>query len=425
LDILNKAYFIENQIRQHKFTFQPFLHVQRRVKQNKLRDIYVATWQDKIVDKWLNESLSIAFDKWFSNNSYAYRVNNFGIDVCQQKISKSLIGKPFIIKRDITNYFYTIDHDILLDKLACLIDKNDYLYQLVKDRIIFKYVNDGLDDEHVSNIGIPFGSSIACVLSNVYLTDVDKKLSKLPINYFRYADDFIMLSSDQNVALDAASLLDESITSLKLSLKQSHRLNLSFIPCHGFIQASKFKHLGLEFTSANSVRLSVEKQRKIINLFKRSLESVKARINRECNINNRIKIAVDAINSVILDRIRSVAIIDYYLKHVNDEQQLQSMDLIIAKIIIGCVLNKKFKNRDFSTIRFKQLRDAGLISLKHRHRLHAHGHIKIDFMTMRNDMLIKRRMQSIDKKIDRINQLKMIRKINSISNVNDKRNKKS
>jgi hypothetical protein len=116
-------------------------------------------------------------------------------------------------------------------------------------------------------------------------------------------------------------------------------------------------------------------------------------------------------NDVVQDRIRSAAIIDYYLKHVNDELQLKNMDRLLAERVISCVTGKPFRKGHFRIVPFKKLRDMGLISLLHRSRLHRHGHLRVSFLSMHNELLHKRHLETIKRREERINHMKMGRKI--------------
>ena len=405
---------IYRSIRNRKYVFDPCLKLKRRVKLNKVRDIYISTWRDRIVDRWLNDSLNKLLNEWFSRHSYAYRIEDLGLDSCQDHVAKAISPNSFIAKRDISSYFYSIDHDILLSKIAEIVKPDDYIFDMIRQRIKFRYMEDEV--EHVATIGIPFGTSIACTLANVNLTGVDKVISILPVKYFRYADDFLIVSNSPDDTLYAASILDKMVSDLKLSMKPSHSVNISFKEHESFTQVTKFKYLGLEFCHNGVTRLAVEKQRKIINFFIRAIEYVNGKIHRAESINDKLKIAVGAVNEVMTNRIRSVAIIDYYVKHIDDEAQMKMMDRMVAELIIGTVLDKKFRNRDFSTIPFGKLRDMGLTSILHRHRLYAHGHLKSNFMSMHNELVTNRYVSMLSRRKERINHIRMSRKIREANN---------
>ena len=100
----------------------------------------------------------------------------------------------FIVKRDIADYFASINHQLLLDKLAALVDPTDYLYCLLTQRVRFRFEQGGY--QQTATIGIPFGTAIACLLANIYLTELDREVEReAGIHHFRYADDILVLSS--------------------------------------------------------------------------------------------------------------------------------------------------------------------------------------------------------------------------------------
>lgn len=402
---------IRRKVSSGKYEFSPYLKKSIRIG-HKDRDIYLASWPDRIVERWLACGLNKNLIDWFSPSCYAYRPGKFGLDLCQERVAKACKQNMYVIKRDISNYFYSIPHEKLIQTISKLIPTSDRLFDLILQRIRFKH-SDG-----VANIGVPFGSPIACVLANIYLSDLDKTMERLPIKYFRYADDFIIIAYDCEVAHAANTIFSENISELGLTTKESHTKNIvisdNYIEDEVFKRNSKFKFLGLEFVDGNTVRLGRDKQRKIINLFHKELKTIRSKL-KKMDITDRLQMVVDVANGVISNRMRSAAIIDYYLKHANDIQQLKSMDLLIAQIVISAILNKPFRYKDFSTISFKKLRQAGLISLVHRHRLHKQGHLHVNFLNIHNELVARRHQDAINRKNTRIEQMAMLRKLKKIT----------
>jgi len=397
---LNK---IRRRVISGKYVFSPYVHKTVKIGHKK-RDIFLASWQDKIVERWIAYGLNETLHKWMSINSYAYRPGKFGLDICQRKIAKACKPGIFIIRRDISNFFYSIPHDKLITVIEKLVD--DPLLDLLKQRIYFEH-SDG-----TASVGIPFGSPIACVFANIYLTKLDREIEKLPVNYFRYADDFLIIADDFDVANEAALNAEKCLHELRLQSKKSHTQNLVFSnnDIGDFKSSLKLKFLGLEFKGDGTVRLGIEKQRKIINLFSKEFKLLSNKL-KKLDLNSRVKLVVDTANDVLTSRIRSAAIIDYYLKHVNDEKQLKLMDLYIAQSVISSVLGKPFRYKHFSVIKYKKLREVGLVSLVHRHRLHKQGHLKIHFLSLFNDLVIKRHHESLLRRHSRIQQMSIARKL--------------
>ena len=400
LNTLNRS------VASNSYVFSPYREY-IRVRSGKERKIYISTWSDKIVERWLATALGQSLNKWFSTSSYAYRAGALGVDQCQSKIAKVVKQCQFFAKRDITQFFYSINHDILLGQVRRLFDI--HVLRLLEQRVKFNYGAD-LDNIKCADIGVPFGSPLACVLANIHLTDLDKVMCLPGVHYFRYADDFLIAGDDPEVVLRAAARMDAEIARLGLKFKASHTQNFSFAPYDGFDTVKRFKFLGLEF-SDKAIKLPVEKQRKIINFFKRGLKSDKYHIR---NAKDKVVESVASANRVISKRIRSVAIIDYYLKHTTDEQQLKNMDRIITELVISAALGKKFRKSDFRKVPFARLRELGLVSLVHRHKLHAHRHIKIPFLSLYDSLLIERMESLATRNRERINKIKLSRKLRKI-----------
>lgn len=396
---------IENNIANNRFKFDPFLRIIRTMKSGKDRIIYMPTWRDKIVDRWLSCLLNTAWKDKFSKHSYAYR-DDLGIDTCCDRIAAAIHDGNYVLKRDIAQYYYTIDKELLIKKLSEIKTPFDHL---IRDRIYFSYIEEHSTEIKKSDIGIAFGSPLSCVLANIYLTSLDYEISSLPVRYFRYADDFLIISKDRNAAIEASDIFNRRMTELKLSFKPSHSYDLAFENDDRFKCVSSVNHLGLIF-SKNHVRLSIVKFRKILNIFKREYRLNKGSLGKCNNQESRLKFLVDLINSTISNRIRGVAIIDYYLKHVDDELQLRQIDRWIAEFVISKTLRKPFRKGMFRAIPFKKLRDLGLISIVHRGRLIRHGKIKIRFIELMDVLRIDRNERIKSNRDDKLNIMKAMRK---------------
>ena len=160
----------------------------------KRRVIYVFPWEERIVDRLLYNQLNWRCNHLFSKNSYAYRQRGHGLDSAQHRIAQLTQGedKLYIVKRDIRNYFPSINHALLLQMLQRWVEPDDYLYELLRQRIEFQILD--RSETTVASVGIPFGSAIACFLANVFLTDLDRMIDGIDeITYVRYGDDILLV----------------------------------------------------------------------------------------------------------------------------------------------------------------------------------------------------------------------------------------
>jgi len=377
---------IHEALGRRSFEFRPAVALHYNFN-GKHRTLYVPPWEERIVDLLLYRSLNRRLHGWFSPNSYAYRGCRYSLDGCQRRIVGVLRSAKtpwYVVKRDITNYFGSVNHELLLGKLAALVDVQDYLYRLLAQRVRFLYEEGGR--LQAATIGIPFGASIACLFANIYLTELDRELESVPdLRYFRYADDLLMLSARRETAEQAAQRLEFQVGKLHLRTKPSHRADLLLtegLPSDPpFSSARSFRHLGLLFRSGGDVALSRDKLRKIRNLFRFAFRRNR-RWKREADSQRRVQILVKVAMEVVARGVRNVAILDYYLKHVNDERQLRLLDRWLAETVLGAAFGGHKKGH-FRKISFQQLRAMGLPSLVHRRRLIHSGRIESPFFIWR------------------------------------------
>jgi hypothetical protein len=373
---------IHQALQRRAFTFRPAVALHYNFN-GKHRTIYLAPWEERIVDLLLYRVLNHKLDRWFSPNSYAYREGNFGLDLCQTRIAAVLRARRplYVIKRDIADYFATVNHDLLLSKLAELVDPGDYLFGLLEQRIHFLYEENGLTQP--STLGIPFGTAIACLFANIYLTDLDRETESIAgVSYFRYADDILLLAPEREAARQAAQTMEESLSGLRLGLKATRGADL-LLACgspadSAFTPAAEFRHLGLLFRAGGSIALSRDKLRKVRNLFSFAFRRSRRRWKKVTDPADRAQLLVTIASETIDQGLRNVAILDYYLKHVDDENQLRILDRWLAEEILNLVFGGHKKSH-FRKISFGQLREMGLPSLLHRRRLILRGQIESPF----------------------------------------------
>ena len=374
---------IHSALRQESFHFRPAIALRYNFN-GKRRTLYIPPWEERIVDLLLYRTLSRKLHRQFSPNSYAYRNRFYSLDRCQARIAgflESLDAPVYAVKRDIADYFASVDHDLLLTKLAGFVEREDYLFTLLEQRVRFLYQDDcGL---HRASLGIPFGTAIACFFANVFLTALDRKLERITeVRYFRYADDILVLTPSRVSVVQAQEELAHGMAELRLTFKESLQADLLLAarPAEdgAFRGARQFRHLGLLFRAGGGVALSRDKSRKIQNLFRYAFRRNRRRWKKVETPEAKAQALVEIAKACIGQGVRNVAILDYYLKHVNDEAQLRLLDRWLAEEVLSLVFGGHKKGH-FRRLGFAQLRAMGLPSLVHRRRLIRRGRIESSF----------------------------------------------
>lgn len=390
LDILHRR------LLQEKFEFAP---TQSKVINfnGKWRTIYIQTWQDKVVDTMLYVLLNRVFQSQFHIGSHAYRLGQFHLEACQNQVRRILNGERdpiFIIKRDVSNYFNSLDHSVLSQKLARYTGGSGYLHELLLSRIQHQFFN-GENELCTAELGVAFGTPLACFFANLYFDDSDHRIARLcDLGYFRYSDDVLCLCSDHRQAVSVNDLLESEIRELKLQFKDSHKRNLCFTQSRKidvpFESVDRFKFLGLEFRANGVHGLSKDKLEKIRKRFRLALKKRESAFKKLNTVEARAGLAIRILRETMEKSIRNVALIDYYLKHTQDELQLKDLDLWLALEVLFYSFQKGHKKGLFRRLSFNTMRAMGLPSFLHRSRLLRHQKIESSFFVWKSYQLSKK-----------------------------------
>lgn len=375
---------IHQQLRTQRFHFRPSVGLKYNFN-GKRRTLYIPPWEERIVDLLIYRLLNRKLHYWFSPSSYAYRDHTYSLDRCQSRIAavlRSAKAPVYAVKRDISDYFASVNHEILFQQIETLVAPDDYLFELISERIRFEYQDES--GSHRAERGIPFGCASACVFANVHLTELDREIESIPgVQYFRYADDILLLSENREAVLLGKERLQDGLNKLRLKTKASHEADFLLTKDpeeadSGFQRVIAFRHLGLQFEQGGSVSLSRDKQRKIQNLFRFAFRRARRRWQRIADPHERVRTLIAIACQTIEQGVRNVAILDYYLKHTTDADQLRRLDRWLAEEILSLVFGGH-KKGNFAKIGYEQLRQYGLPSLVHRQRLIHHGKIDSPF----------------------------------------------
>ena len=173
-----------------------YLPMRNRIKpiskgDGKIRNLGIPTIKDRIVQGAIKLILEPVFEADFQPGSFGYRPKRTAHQAIEQVSNAIAQEKTRVIDVDLKSYFDTIRHDILLSKIAQRI-RDDKVMHLLK--LILKANG---------KKGVPQGSVISPLLSNIYLNELDKMLEKANdvtregkythITYARWADDLIIL----------------------------------------------------------------------------------------------------------------------------------------------------------------------------------------------------------------------------------------
>jgi len=157
----------------------------------KVRILSIPSIRDRVVQGALKLILEPIFEADFQSGSYGYRPKRTAHEAVQRVAEAIVVGKTRVIDLDLRAYFDSVQHYLLLEKVAKRVRDNNVMRLL---KMILKATG---------KVGVPQGGVISPMLSNLYLNEVDKMLEKAiettrykqytPIQYARFADDMVIL----------------------------------------------------------------------------------------------------------------------------------------------------------------------------------------------------------------------------------------
>ena len=176
------------------------------------------------------------FEAQFEEVSFAYRKGRSIRQAAWRIKELRERGYRYLVEADIDSFFDTVDHELLLAKVAGVVSDQRVV------RLIRLWVEAQVyDGEKVYTLekGICQGSVISPVLANLFLDEFDEALLKRGYQLVRYSDDFIVLTKSLSEAEKALECTEEVLNRLHLVLDPEDTRVTDF--------DKGFKYLGLVF----------------------------------------------------------------------------------------------------------------------------------------------------------------------------------
>jgi RNA-directed DNA polymerase len=205
----------------------------------KVRTLQIPCIRDRVVQGALKLILEAIFEADLCPNSYGFRPQRSPHRALAEVRRSVLRRMSTVIDVDLSRYFDTIRHSVLLDKIAKRIDDPQVMH-LVKQII-----------KVGGKIGVPQGGPFSPLAANIYLNEVDWFFDAVrrktaegdyeAVNYHRFADDIVITVSGHHTkrgwAERALQRLWEQIAPLgvELNLEKTKMVNTLKGEAFGFL----------------------------------------------------------------------------------------------------------------------------------------------------------------------------------------------
>ncbi len=167
---------------------------------------------DRVLQRAVMQQLQPVFNPRFCDCSFGYRPG-LGVKDAVPYINRlRREGHIYVLDADIDDFFNQIDHALLLK----------FLRQELLDHSLLPLITKWLDSWRIQPDkaqGIAMGSPLSPLLSNIYLHRMDERLLNHGLKLARYADDFIVLTTNKTDWRLSYEQTEAVLTALKLKLE--------------------------------------------------------------------------------------------------------------------------------------------------------------------------------------------------------------
>jgi RNA-directed DNA polymerase len=174
-------------------TYRPMRARKKEIPKDggKVRVLSIPSIRDRVVQGALKLILEPIFEADFQPGSYGYRPKRTAHQAVHRVAQAIVESKTRIIDIDLRAYFDNVQHHLLLEKVARRVHDDEVMH-LLKTML-----------KATGTKGVPQGGVISPLLSNLYLTEVDRMLERAMettrngkytyVQYARFADDLVIL----------------------------------------------------------------------------------------------------------------------------------------------------------------------------------------------------------------------------------------
>ena len=224
------------QIEREAYQVSPILGVEIPKSNGKTRLLGIPTAIDRVYQQALHQVLQPIFEIDFQQHSYGFRPKRNAHQAITQSLANINSGYQDVVDIDLKSFFDEVEHYILLELIYKKV-KCKPTMKLLRSFLRAPILKDGKLQKRRK--GVPQGSPLSPLLSNILLNELDKELEKRGHRYIRYADDLsIYVKSNTSAKRVGNSIYKFLVDKLQLPINREKS---------GIRRPSSFEVLGYGF----------------------------------------------------------------------------------------------------------------------------------------------------------------------------------
>lgn len=205
---------MSHRIREDSFVPGPYRLIEIPKRDGTTRPLAIPTVEDRVVLTAIAKLLTPVLDPMFSNASFGYRPGR-SVAMAVRKVDLlRRSGHVWVAEADIHRCFERIPHDGVMARLEALLEQREPRLCA----LIGMWLEDAGDALGTPGRGLPQGSPLSPLLSNLHLDALDDAFDGGRVRIVRFADDFVLLAKTRDAAEAALSRADRVLEEAGLEL---------------------------------------------------------------------------------------------------------------------------------------------------------------------------------------------------------------
>ncbi|MGZ6839744.1 MAG: reverse transcriptase domain-containing protein [Frankiaceae bacterium] len=151
---------------------------------------------DRVCQQALVQVLAPIFEPTFQAASFGYRPGR-STHMAMRRIWRQLGQAEWIVDGDISDFFGSLSHELLVDLVAERVADGKVL-SLIRSMLTAGVLVDGVVERVIA--GVPQGGVVSPLLSNIYLTVFDERMAEAGFALTGYADDWLLVCRSRSEA---------------------------------------------------------------------------------------------------------------------------------------------------------------------------------------------------------------------------------